>query len=369
MTSALDNLVQRFLTLAKIDAVSLAERPIADAVSSLLRNAGIHVEEDASAAQIGGTAGNLLCFPPGFDPQKPALMLTAHLDTVLSTHRLRPVLLADRITSDGTTILGADNRAGLSVLVDLLLNCTRGTTPHRNFFCVFTVGEEIGLLGAGSLDLSRFQISAGIVFDCSKRPGVYIRESVGLHLFTARIVGKSAHSGVNPEEGVNAIVMASQAISRLRLGRLDEETTANVGQIRGGEAVNAVPERAIVEGEVRSFDPKRIMSELSIIEQIFHESVAGKGRLEFETTVDFEPYVLAPDLPVVMDLERALVAAGCIPQPIRYTGGSDANKYNAKGIPTVNIGIGAQKPHSNEEFILLEDLHRSYDIAKELIRA
>ncbi len=363
------SVVRLFLELVRIDAVSLMERPIADALTRLLTTGGVRVEEDDTGAQVGGNTGNLLCFPPHFDPNKPALMLTAHLDTVLPTAHLKPIVREDRITSDGTTILGADNRAGLSVLVDLLLSSVRPTIPQRNYFCVFTFGEELALYGAGTVDLSRFNVIGGFVFDCSKRPGVYIRESVGLHLFNARVIGKSAHSGVNPEEGVSAIVLASEAIAKLPLGRIDAETTANVGKIVGGEAVNAVPERVAIEGEVRSFTPQRIGEHMQIIESLFRSTVEGKGKLEFETAVDFEPYVLAPTSPVVVELERALRGAGLEPTPIRYTGGSDANKYNAKGIPAVNIGIGAQKPHSTDEFILIEDLERSSHIAKELVRA
>ncbi len=364
-----DGLIPLFLDLVRINAVSLKERPMADELIRLLGRSGVRVEEDSSASVLGGDAGNLLCFPPGFDSGRPALMLTAHLDTVLPTGRQKAVVHPDRITSDGTGILGADNRLGLAVLVQLLRQCAAGQLAYRNFFCVFTVAEEIGLLGAGTVDLSPYRVSGGVVFDCSRRPGIYIQESVGLHLFTARIFGKAAHSGVNPEEGASAIVMASQAIARLSLGRLDANTTANVGRIQGGEAVNAIPEKVVAEGEVRSFDPPRILEQLEVIRQTFLDAVQGQGRLEFETQVDFEPYVLPGSAGVVKDLDRAIRAAGCVPQPIRYTGGSDANQYNAKGVPAVNIGIGAQKPHSAEEFVLLEDLDSTFRIAVELVRA
>jgi tripeptide aminopeptidase len=368
MTSQQQELLSLFLRLAPIDGVSHMERAIADEVMAILRAAGLDVVEDQSASVVKGNAGNLLCFPPGFRADAPAIMLEAHLDTVQPTGLLKVTVNEDRVSSDGSTILGADNRMGLSILVDLLLHSNASPDPKKNFFVVFTVGEETGLYGAAALDLSKQHVTAAFVFDCSKRPGIFIRESVGLYDFTAQFVGKAAHAGVAPEEGISAIALAASAISKIKLGRLDPETTANIGKIYGGEATNIVPERVTVEGEVRSFSPDRIREELRRIEQTFHTAVDGCGRLVFSAYSDFEPYVHQPDAPAVMELEYAIRRAGLTPKPIRYMGGSDANKYNAKGIPAVNIGIGAQKPHSVEEFFLLEDLFKTSEIAHELIK-
>jgi tripeptide aminopeptidase len=335
---------------------------------SILRAGGIDVIEDPSASVVKGNTGNLLCFPPGFRADASAIMLEAHLDTVQSTGALKVVVKEDRVCSDGSTILGADNRMGLSILVDLLLHSKEIQGPKKNFFVAFTVGEETGLHGAAALDLSNHKVSTALVFDCSKRPGIYVRESVGLYCFTAQFVGKAAHAGVAPEEGVSAIALAASAISKIRLGRLDTETTANIGKIYGGEATNIVPERVTVEGEVRSFSPDRIWEELRRIEQTFHAAVGGTGRLVFNSHSEFEPYIHRPDAPSVVEVEDAIRRAGLTPKPIRYMGGSDANKYNAKGVPAVNIGIGAQKPHSVEEFFLLEDLFKSSEIAHELVK-
>ena len=361
------DLVNLFLHLAHIEGISLSERSIANEVTTLLTRAGIRVVEDDSARLFGGTTGNLLCFPPGYRPDEPAVVLTAHLDTVKSTASLRPIVDATSIRSDGTTILGADNRVGLSVLVCLLKDVAEQKTPCGNFFVVFTVGEETGLFGAGSIDLNPYNPWCAYVFDCSKRPGVYIRDSVGLYAFEAEFIGKAAHSGVSPEKGVSAILLASTAIAKLTLGRIDPETTANIGKIHGGEAINSIPERVTIEGEVRSFTPQRIQRQLNLIEQSLRASVDGTGQFTFKSRPDFEPYVLATDAPMIVSLERAMRTVGLDPQPIRYTGGSDANKYNAKGIPAVNIGIGAQNPHSYEEFVLIEDLVKTFELARALI--
>ena len=361
------NLVDLFLHLACIEGISLHERTIANSVTALLTRAGVRVIEDSSAKTFGGTTGNLLCFPPAYRSDQPALMLTAHLDTVKSTANLKPMVDSTSIHSDGTTILGADNRLGLSALVRLLTDVAEGKTPHSNFFVVFTVREETGLFGAGSIDVSAYNASCAYVFDCSKRPGVYIRDSVGLYAFEAEFIGKAAHSGVAPEMGVSAIQLASAAIARLTLGRIDADTTANIGKIHGGEAINSIPEKVTIEGEVRSFTPQRIREQLNLIEKHLRSSVDGTGKLTFKSQSDFEPYMLATDAPMIVALERAMRTVGLTPQPIRYTGGSDANKYNAKGVPAVNMGIGAQNPHSYEEFVLIEDLVKTYELARALI--
>ena len=363
------DLLSLFLRLAPIDGGSHAERAIADEVTALLRASGTRVVEDDASGKVKGNAGNLLCFPPSFKEGAPAILLEAHLDTVQSTARLKPMVTRDRVTSDGSTILGADNRMGLALLVDLLLHASHQKTNRRNFFVAFTVCEETGLYGANALDLSSHNVSTVYVFDCSKRPGIYIHESVGLHAFSAVFAGKAAHAGVAPEEGVSAIGLSAAAISSIPLGRIDADTTANIGKIHGGEATNIVPDKVKIEGEVRSFYPDRITKLLQLYRQNFEDAVLGKGSVKFEAIMQFEPYVHASDSSAIIHLETAIRAAGLEPQPIRYMGGSDANVFNAKGITAVNIGIGAQKPHSLEEFFLIEDLHAASRIAQKLVEA
>ena len=367
LKASLTELQPLFLRLAPVPGVSLRERSIADTVTALLRGAGITVIEDAAGKALGGDTGNLVCLPPQFDPAQPAMMLTAHLDTVESTRELKPVVHADRITSGGDTILGGDCRLGVAVLCDLLLQSAHGAAPLKNFFVLFTIAEEIGLLGAKEFAASQYSISYAYVFDSSRRPGIYIKECVGLHLFTAIFHGKAAHAGVAPEDGINAITLAAAAIAIIPLGRIDTGMTANIGLIRGGQATNVVPDTVTIEGEVRSFSPERIRHQMGFYERSMRESMNGAGTLSFETHVDFEPYVLTDSLPFLLDLEQAIKKSGLTPQPIRYSGGSDANAYNVKGILAVNLGTGAQKPHTKEEFLLLEDLLASAKIAHALV--
>jgi tripeptide aminopeptidase len=368
-TASVENLQSLFLRFAAINGVSLEERLLADEIAALLRANGVRVLEDEAGKRLGGNTGNLICLPSDFLAGEPAIMLTAHLDTVQPTASLRTMVSNGRISSDGATILGADNRLGAAVLTHLLLSVALERRRHKNFFVVFTVAEELGMLGASQLDLTKFNVRCGYVFDCSQRPGVYIQKCAGAAVFRAKVLGKAAHAGVAPEEGINAIALAGAALVKIQTGRLDADTIVNVAKISGGKALNVVPDEVVVEGEVRGFALSRIHEQLDLIRRTFLQAVNGAGgRLEFDSRHDFAPYVLDAEAEVVASLENALGQVQLAPKPIHYMGGSDANVWNAKGIPAVNLGIGAQKPHSHEEFVLIEDLVKSAEIAFALVR-
>jgi tripeptide aminopeptidase len=362
-----DELLDLFLHAVKVDALSLKERPMADFVRSVLAGTGVEIREDAVAHNFGGECGNLICTPPGFDPSHPSLMLLAHIDTPRSTAQVRPVVGNDRVASDGTTALGVDNRAGTAVLLEAMRRHVR-SGQKGNFFVVFTVAEEVGPFGSKFLNTSAPRAEMCFVFDCSKRPGTFIQSAVGSSLFQASFVGRASHAGVAPEKGVKAIAMAAQAIAQTSIGRLSPTMTANIGTITGGAATNVVPDRCAIQGEVREFDQRRIDEYLRRLESGFRVTAAScGGSLDFASSVDFPPFRLKTSDPVFALTMETLTRVGLDPHPIEYLGGSDANMLNAKGLPSVNLGIGAQNPHGNDEFILIEDLHKSLDIALTLI--
>lgn len=359
--------VHLFLDAVQVEALSLKERPMAQFVARTLADLPVQIREDNSASKFGGECGNLICIPQGFDPSRPAIALLAHLDTPRSTASVHPIIRDSRIESDGTSALGVDNRAGTAILLHALrVHATSG--KRANVVVVFTVAEEIGPLGSRYLDLSPYNVKMCFVFDCSRRPGAFIRAAVGCSLYTATFIGRASHAAVAPEKGLNAIHMAARALARIRVGRLSPTMTSNIGRIDGGTATNVVPDRCVVTGEVREFDPDVIGRHLAFLEETFRASVEiDGGSLEFSTAVDFPPFTLASTDDVVRRTMDVLQSVGLTPEPIEYLGGSDANELNAKGIPSVNLGIGAQNPHGNDEFILLEDLHTSVDIALALM--
>ncbi|MFN0158020.1 MAG: M20/M25/M40 family metallo-hydrolase [Bacteroidota bacterium] len=361
------SLVELFLEAVKIDAQSLRERPMVRFIHNALAGLPVTILEDNIARTISGECGNLICVPPWFDPARPAIALFAHMDTPRSTIGVRPTLTDSRITSDGTTILGVDNRAGSSVLLHVLKQHLM-VKNRGNFIVVFTVAEEIGMFGSKHVDLAPYNIRMGFVFDCSRRPGVFIQSAVGCSLYDATFTGKAAHAGVAPENGISAIQIAARAISRIPMGRLSPTMTSNVGMIAGGSATNVVADRCTIHGEVREFVPALIDDHLLFLKAEFEGvALAVAGGVEFESRMDFPPFALSSESEAFITTVQVLQSVGLTPAPIRYLGGSDANMLNDKGIPSVNLGIGAQNPHANDEFILLEDLHKSAEIANALI--
>ncbi|MBK7256513.1 MAG: M20/M25/M40 family metallo-hydrolase [Ignavibacteriae bacterium] len=362
------DLVSLFVNAVKVEAQSLRERPMAEFVRAYLDGLSVKVVEDNTAPHFQGECGNLICIPAGFDPALPAVALLAHMDTPRPTLHVNPVVTDTRISSDGTTALGVDNRAGTAVLMHALRQHAL-SGAKANFIVVFSVGEELGLYGSKYVDLAPYNVKQCFVFDCSKRPGTYIQSCVGCSLYTATFIGKPSHAAVAPEKGVSAITMAAEAIRRIPQGRLSPTMTTNIGMIHGGTATNVVPAQCKLEGEVREYDKRVIEEHLAFLRETF-QSVASEfgGAVEFQAQEDFAPFRLATDSDLIRMTDEILLSVGLKPNPIEYLGGSDANMLNGKGVPAVNLGIGAQNPHGDDEFILIEDLVKTEEIAFEIIK-
>ncbi len=357
-------LIDIFLQAATINAVSGNEKPVADFVKSLSKNSLIEIKIDNSDLKSKSNTGNVICkYNGGGD-----LLLLAHMDTARPTAELKPKVLNDRIISDGNTVLGVDNRVGVSVLLYLIESISFNNNETKPFTVAFTTCEETTLNGSKYLEVDD-NISRCFVFDSFLRPGNFISESCGAMGFKAIVNGRASHSGIAPEKGINSIEIMSKAISKIKQGRIDDDTTINIGKISGGSAVNVVPEKSTIEGEVRSFKIEKIGSYIGLIKNYLeNESLMVGGKVEFQKDWDFKPYSIKPDSEIYKEIESVLKSVGLTPAPNISLGGSDANSLNAKGIPTINIGIGAQNPHSNDEFILIEDLIKTAQIAQQLIR-
>ena len=353
-----------FLDLARLDGRSGHEKPVADYVLRFCQGLGLEAAADDSAARTGSDTGNVVCrYAGGGD-----LALLAHMDTARSTKDTKAVVLADRIASDGRGQLGADNRAGIAAILHAVERALRAGVRLKPFTIALTVMEETTMAGAVNLRLGP-GVRAGFIFDSSLDPGSFAACSPGAAAFTARVAGRAAHAGIAPEQGVSAIAIAARAVAGLRLGRIDPETTANVGTIHGGEATNVVPAAAVVEGEARSMDPVKVEALVEETRRGFAAAAeAAGGQVGFEWRWDFRPYRLDPAAPVFREAVRAAAAAGLEPRPVPSHGGSDANHLNAGGLPSVNFGIGAKNPHADDEYILREHLAQASDIALALIK-
>lgn len=357
-------LIELFLEVARINALSGNEKPLADYIKSFLSQYSYQVDEDNSQSATKSNSGNLICkVGNGGD-----FILTSHMDTARPTEDVKPIIHDDRITSSGDTVLGVDNRAGVAVLLYTLEKIAQEKIPVKDFTVAFTTCEETTLFGSKNLGVNG-EIKHGFIFDSGYRPGNFIYSACGAIGLTIKIIGKASHSGISPEKGINSMQVAAKAISQLPLGRIDEETTMNIGLLKSGSAVNVIPELTELEGEVRSFNLNKAEDNFNLLVNIFKSEAEKVGaKVEINYFWDFLPYTIPESAFVYKEISRVLEKVGLEPIPKISLGGSDANSLNGRGIESVNLGIGAQNPHSNEEFIYIEDLVKSAEIALELVK-
>jgi tripeptide aminopeptidase len=364
-----ERLLAEFLRLVQIDSPSYQERELADRIRNLLAEIGLTVFEDQTASKINGQAGNLYARWPG-TVAGPAILFCVHLDTVEPGRRIEPVIRGGAVYSDGRTILGADDKAGIAAVIEALRVVRERNLATPPVELIFTVAEEQGLVGAKHLDPELINASCGFVLDSDGPPGKIIVRAPSQDRIVVTVRGRAAHAGINPEEGINAIQAAARGIARLRLGRIDEETTANIGVIQGGLATNIVPEKVIVYGETRSLDDRKRAAVTQEIIRLFNEEVENAGgQVECEVEDLYPSFRLEPDHRVVQMAMRAAFRVGLAPRLAHSGGGSDANILNALGVPTANLSCGMQKVHSTGEFILIEDLVKSTELVLEIMKA
>lgn len=357
-------LIDLFLDVAKINALSGNEKPLADFIKSFLSNLGYRVSEDNSQEFTNSNTGNLICkIGSGGN-----FVMLSHMDTARPTGNVKPIILDDKIISSGDTVLGVDNRAGVSVLLYTLENIAKEKISVKDFTVAFTTCEETTLFGSKNLGING-EIKNGFIFDSGYRPGNFIYSACGAIGLKIKIIGKASHSGIAPEKGINSMQAAVKAISQLPLGRIDEETTMNIGTLSSGSAVNVIPEITELEGEVRSFNVKKAEDNFNLLVNIFKNEAEKIGaKIEIKYFWDFVPYTINESSYVYKEVVRAIKNVGLEPTPKISLGGSDANSLNGRGIESINLGIGAQNPHSNDEFIFIEDLVKSAEIALELVK-
>ena len=356
--TATEHLLTLFEELTTVSGVSGNEKQIADLVKQRLKNTSFNIVEDDVSGIVGGNQGNLIIVPADFDISKRSVAFLAHLDTVRDTSSTKVVQKSDRIMSAGSTQLGADNRWGLTLILEMISSYkTSDDKPNVVFVC--TVGEEKGMLGAKQLDLSPWNVDYGVVLDSSLSPGSYIKTCAGMSVFEAEFIGRAAHSAVSDGDGISAISMASKAILEMAGFKAPADVTFNIGEVRGGTSTNVIPDKCIISGEVRAFNPEELELVIHEFKEICQRSAGSlNGKVEFRELPDFAPYQFEASHPLVRFTEKALGDAGLEVRGVQYSGGSDANALNSKGIAAVNLGIGARNPHSDDEYILLDDVRK-----------
>lgn len=364
-----ERLAELFKELARIPSPCRRERLVADAVVTRLTAVGLVVHEDATGNAIGGDCGNLWCVVGSLEEQ-PCLALGAHLDTVTPPPVIEPWLDVEglfRNARDG--ILGADDKAAVAALVHAAELLVGSGEPFPAFELFFTVCEEQGLVGAKHLDRDLLRSPIAAVMDSSGPVGGITVRAPSQQIIRALFKGEAAHAGVEPERGRNAIQAAAKAVASMALGRLDEETTANIGVIHGGVATNIVPECCEIEGECRSHDESKLAEVAAGMVDAVQRAAAETGvDVEVSLVHEFHSFALDGRAPVVRLAEAAVSAMGLSPQFRTAGGGSDANVLNQRGIPTVNLNTGMMRVHCSEECIALDDLERLCGLALHMIR-
>jgi len=359
-----------FLELAALPSPPGEERAVADRVTAYLRELGLEVSEDDAGARIGSNAGNLLCRLPGREPGGTPLFLCAHLDTVPPQGPIEPVVEDGVVRNGGGTILGADNKAAVAAMLDGARRIVQERRPHAGVELLFTPKEEVGLLGAGAFDHTRLEAELGYVYDQAGPVGQIVLGAPTGRVLTVRFHGRAAHSGMYPEEGRSAIAAASRAIADLRLGRIDEETTANVGLILGGTARNIIPEWCTLEAEVRSHDERKVADVVQEMLDAFGFAASlGDCTVETDVRETYGAYRLKRGDRVVELAATALGRCDFEVSTALSGGGADANVFNARGIPCLNVANGMAEIHTPEEHIAVADLDAMVDVTLALVDA
>jgi tripeptide aminopeptidase len=365
-----ERLLDLFLNLVKINSPSLNEREVADFIIPQFQALGYEVHEDDAAAKIGGNAGNLYAYKKGSSPNGVNITLSSHIDTVQPTDKLKPVVTEDGIIrSDGTTILGADDKAGVAGILEGLRAVEEEDIPFNSIQVILDVGEEIGLLGAKLVDKEAIKGDFVYVLDTEKPVASIVVAGPSHENIKATFTGKASHAGMKPEAGVNAIVAASKAISALSIGRIDFETTANVGVIRGGVARNIVPDRVEVLAEARSRNEEKLVAQRKHMLKAFNQGAVEVGAsVELEVQREYNSFRWHEGHPIIKLAAAAAESIGVTPELIEAGGGSDANIYNEIGVPTVLIGVGYESPHATNEEIAIADLAKCAEFIVALVR-
>lgn len=364
---ALPDVVTLFCELAAIPSPPGEERRVADRVAAYLDELGLDVDEDGAGALVGSTMGNLLARAAPTDGGTP-IFLCAHLDTVPPTDAIEPVVEDGIVRNARPTILGADNKAAVAVMLEGVRRVLEAGLPHGGIELLFTPKEEVGLEGAKAFDADRLQAEFGYVFDHEGPIGEVVRQAPSSTAIDAVFTGRAAHAGMAPEEGRSAIFAAARAIADLRLGRIDEETTANVGLISGGSARNIIPEWCTIEAEARSHDSTKLADLVQeMIDAFAFGASLGDCTVETEVNEAYPGYRFRRGDSIVELAATALERRGYEVSTAFTGGGADANVFNARGIPCLNLANGMAEIHTPNEYFAVADLEGMVDVTLELV--
>ena len=370
-------LKEEFLELAAISSPSKREGTIARRLEAILKGMGAGVEVDSAGEKIDGDTGNLLARFPGNTPGAPPFLLSGHMDTVGPAERIRPVVEGDVIRTDGTSVLGGDDKAGVVAILEAIRVLRERAIPHGDIEVVLTICEEYGLLGAKNFDTGRLRARRGLVLDVD---GVceLITRAPAANRMSFTVHGLPAHAGICPEQGMSAIQIAAEAIAAMKLGRLDAETTANLGIIQGGLATNIVPAMATVRGETRSLSLEKLEAQTARMRACFDDAARRRSvrvgdrsyqaRVEAQVDRQYSRLDIRDDASIVRLVQAAAAATGRTCRTRGTGGGSDANVFVERGLEVANLACGMREIHTVNEWVDVRDLVLTAGLVVETVR-
>jgi tripeptide aminopeptidase len=364
-----ERLLHEFLELVQVDSETKFEAEISKVLKGKFTALGVDVFDDETTEVTGHGAGNLICTLQGTKEGVDPIYFTSHMDTVVPGKGIKPSVKDGYVVTDGTTILGADDKAGLAAMLEAIKMLKENNIEHGTIQFIITVGEESGLVGAKALDPSKIVAKYGYALDSDGKVGNIIVAAPTQAKVKATILGKTAHAGVAPEKGVSAITIASKAIAKMPLGRIDEETTANIGRFEGGQQTNIVCDRVDILAEARSLVGEKMEAQVQKMKEAF-ESAASEmgGRAEVEITVMYPGFKYGEGDHVVEVARRAAASIGRTSELQKSGGGSDANVIAGHGIPTVNLSVGYEEIHTTNERMPIEELVKTAEFVVAIIQ-
>lgn len=364
-----ERLINEFIELVQIDSETKNEAEIAKVLKSRFMELGLEVTEDDSKEITGHGAGNLICNLKGTRDDVDTIYFTSHMDTVVPGQSIKPSIKDGYIVSDGTTILGADDKAGIAAMLESIRLLKENNIEHGDIQFIITAGEESGLVGAKAFDPSFLNAKYGYALDSNGNVGDIIVAAPTQAKLYVVMKGKTAHAGVAPEKGVSAITLAAKAISKMPLGRIDDETTANIGSFAGGQQTNIVCDHVEVHAEARSLVPEKMEAQVAKMKEAFELTAQELGgSADVEVTIMYPGFKQEAGDEVVELARKAAKSIGLDSELLESGGGSDANIFAGFGIPTVNLALGYEEIHTTNERIAIEDLVRTTELVTAIVR-
>jgi tripeptide aminopeptidase len=370
-----ERLINTFLDLVKIDSESRCEAKIAGVVKAELEKLGATVAFDDAGKKIGGDCGNMIAKVPG-TLGKSYFMLNAHLDTVKPGCGVKPVIDGDVIKTDGSTVLGGDDKSGIAIILEVLKTLKEKNIPHVPVEVVLTVCEEIGVAGSKNLNYSLLESKLGLALD-DEEIGGFTLGAPAKCVIDVKVHGIKAHAGVEPEKGISAIMVASKAIAKMKLGKIDRETSANIGIIKAEFPVNVVPNLVEIRAEARSRNNDKFKAQVEHMKATFEETAAKHtvvadgetkaARAEVVITPNYAAFTVEKTDHIVQLVKTACRGTGVKPNFKVGLGGSDANHFNEHGIKVIMMGTGMEKVHTEQEFIKKSDMIKAANILASVI--